>query len=476
MLLRKLARDSVIYGGGDFLLKLLAFFTFPLLASALSAEGFGVMELGLTIATLGAVFVRCGLNNAVQRYYWDAGVSEVERPVLVSTGFWLTFGIGVVCGVCSFFTVPLIFKASSGGAEQLAPMGVLAIAALLPLLQWSQYLQDVLRLHFAPWKFLAYTFSSRALGALVALFLVLYFGAGVEGVLLAQASVLLLALPLGIWFVKKDFVVKVDRPLAGRLLAFGAPFIFTEVAYWLFASIDRWVLAAMAGVSEVGIYSVAFRFSTLAVFVATAFGMAWSPYAVKIRADHPQSYKHVYAEVLLILLVVMLCVAGFIALFAGEFIGQIMSPDYAAAAIPLTVLCFTAVLQASQQVTAIGISLANRTKIFAGLVWVAAILNLVLNFWLIPQAGAAGAAIATLISYVFLSGAFLFFTQRLYPLPISWARLLWLCFLGAVILFSSIHWSSQEFDLSTSAVKLCIALVCLVLALLSLNFKIFRSL
>ncbi len=182
MLLRKLARDSFIYGGGDFLLKLLAFFTFPLLASALSAEGFGVMELGLTIATLGAVFVRCGLNNAVQRYYWDTGVSEVERPVLVSTGFWLTVGIGVVCGVCGFFIVPLIFKASSsGGAEQLGPMGALAIAALLPLLQWNQYLQDVLRLHFAPWKFLGYTFTSRALGSLVAVFLVLYFGAGVEG-------------------------------------------------------------------------------------------------------------------------------------------------------------------------------------------------------------------------------------------------------------------------------------------------------
>ncbi len=91
----------------------------------------------------------------------------------------------------------------------------------------------------------------------------------------------------------------------------------------------------MVGVSEVGIYSVAFRFSTLAVFVATAFGMAWSPYAIKIRVDHPQSHKHVYAEVLLILLVVMLCVAGFIALFAGEFIGQVMSPDYASAAVPI---------------------------------------------------------------------------------------------------------------------------------------------
>ncbi|SDT90957.1 Membrane protein involved in the export of O-antigen and teichoic acid [Geopseudomonas guangdongensis] len=434
------------------------------------------MELGLTIATLGAVFVRCGLNNAVQRYYWDAGVSEAERSVLVSTGFWLTFGVGVVCGVCAFFIVPLIFKASTGGVEQLGSMGVLAIAALLPLLQWSQYLQDVLRLHFAPWKFLGYTFTSRALGSLIALFLVLHFGAGVEGVLLAQASTLLLALPLGIWLVKKDFVVNLDRPWAGRLLAFGTPFIFTEVAYWLFASIDRWMLAAMAGVSEVGIYSVAFRFSTLAVFVATAFGMAWSPYAVKVRADHPQSHRQVYAEVLLILLVVMLCVAGSIALFAGEFIGAIMSPDYAAATIPLTVLCFTAVFQATQQVTAIGISLANRTKIFAGLAWAAAILNVALNFWLIPWFGATGAATATLISCMLLSGGFLLFTQRLYPLPISWIRLLWLCLLGAVVFFSSIHWLSQEFDLAASAVKLCIALVCVVLAMLSLNFRVFRSL
>ena len=47
---------------------------------------------------------------------------------------------------------------------------------------------------------------------------------------------------------------------------FGYPFIFTGLAFWLFGSIDRWMLSGYASLEEVGIYSVAFKFSTIILF------------------------------------------------------------------------------------------------------------------------------------------------------------------------------------------------------------------
>jgi len=475
-LLRSLLRESVIYGGVDFSLKFIAFFTFPLLAAALSTSGYGLLELAMTVVSLGGVLVRFGLNNAVQRFYWDKTVSFNERPLLVSTGFLITFFLGVFFGLVAFVITPYIFPFMSQDLAKLSVVGALGVALLLPLTQWAQYLQDVLRLHFSAWKFLGFSFASRALGALLSVVVVLYWGGGAEGVLLAQAVVLFLAIPLGLWFIRKDLIIKFDVVWSRRLLAYGSPFIFTELAYWLFASIDRWMLASMSGVDAVGMYSVAFRFSTLAVFVATAFGMAWSPYAVKIRSDYPGTYRQLYFEVLLILLVVMLSVAGSIALFSGEILGVFLPAEYFSAAAPLAILCFTAVLQASQQVTAIGISLANRTKVFAYLVWGAALLNIVLNWFLIPRFGVSGAAWATVVAYIFLSSSFLFFTQRYYPLPVAWLRLVWVCLLGSIVLVFSIFLQQREMSFTVVLIKFTIAVSCLLLALPAIDLKIFRKL
>ena len=66
-----------------------------------------------------------------------------------------------------------------------------------------------------------------------------------------------------------------------KLIIYGYPFIFSGLAYWIFGSIDRWMLAYLTDIKEVGIYSVAFRFSMIPMFLANAFGQAWSPLAIK---------------------------------------------------------------------------------------------------------------------------------------------------------------------------------------------------
>lgn len=475
MLLSKLLRESAIYGGGDFCLKLIAFFTFPLLAGALSTAGFGFLELAMTIVALGGILVRCGLNNAVQRYYWDQSVQACDRPRLVSTGLIATLLFGGGGSIVAFFIAPWFFPVVAGSDASLSVLGALAIAVILSFTQWAQYVQDVLRLHFAPWRFLGFSFASRALGSILAVVVVFQWAVGAEGVLIAQAAVLVAAFPVGLWLIRKDLIFQADAQWSKRLLSYGAPFIFTELAYWLFSSIDRWMLASMTGVDDVGLYSVAFRFSSLALFVATAFGMAWSPYAVKLRSDYPQHYRKIYAQILLILTIVMLSVAGSLALFSGEILNLFLAPEYADAAAPLAILCFTTVLQASQQVTAIGISLASRTKVFAYLVWAAAALNIALNWVLIPAMGVAGAAWATLLAYFFLSAGFLYFTQRYYPLPFAWGRLAWLVLLGGIVLATSLLVQRSTIEWSAILIKLLVAVVCLLLAWPVLDFKVFSG-
>ena len=473
-ILSKLLTDSAIYGGGDFIAKLVALVTFPLIAAALSSSGFGLLELAMTVITLGGVLVRCGLNNAVQRFYWDSTTTPVQRPALVSTGFLLMFVLGIVISLAGGIAAPLLFDTLGATGAAFSISGLLAIGLLLAFTPLNQYLLDILRLHFAPWKFLGFSFLSRALASVLAVIAALYWHAGVEGVLKAQAFVLVLVLPLGMWLIRRDLTLQFDIYWSKKLTAFGIPLIFTEIAYWLFSSIDRWMLASMSGIESVGIYSVAFRFSTIVMFIATAFGMAWSPYAFKLQSDYPDTHRKMYSEVLIILLVVMLSVAGAISLFAGELIHAFLPAEYSSAATPLIVLCFTVVIQASQQITAVGISIANKTMIFAYLVWIAAGCNAALNFWLIPAYGATGAAWATLIAYLFLSVSFLFFTQRYYKLPIAWLRMAWISALGAIVLIVSLEYQQPYFLLSACIAKLIFAIICLILVRPAIDLSAFK--
>jgi O-antigen/teichoic acid export membrane protein len=463
MVFRQLAKDSAIYGGADLAGKILAFFCFPIIAAALSPLAFGTLELiGTTTALLGLV-MNCGLNSSVQRYYWDQDTADTQRPIIVSSGLAAQIIFGLAALTFGLLSLPWVLLKVKQSNLPLSWIGFVAALLLMVFSQWLQFNLDVVRLHFAPIKFLTLTFLTRVLGLVLALLVVVKWQGGVDGLLIVQAIVALAVLPLSIWMVRQDITTKIDFAWVRELVGFGYPFIFAGLGYWLFGSMDRWMLATMSSVEETGIYSVAFRFASVVLFVSTAFGQAWSPVAIKIRTDHPENYRTIYAEVLLLLFFVMLVVGGGLCLFSGELIFLLMPKEYAASALPLTILCFGIVLQSTQQVTAIGISLEKKTFLFARLAWATAFINLVLNWLFIPEYGAIGAAWATTISYFVLTCSYLYFTQRLHPLPIQWQKLLVLLTLCLVVASVSICFNSKSFQWEVVAGKLILALISILL-------------
>ena len=313
-----------------------------------------------------------------------------------------------------------------------------------------------------PWRFIMVSLASRVLTACAGVIAVVWFSWGLDGLLVVQAGVALLALPMAALAVRRDLTAKIDRGVAQKLLHFGYPFIYSGIAFWLFGSMDRWMLAAMSSVEEVGIYSVAFRFASIVMFVSLAFGQAWSPLALKVRTDHPLSYRALYADVLLVVACSMLLVGGFVALFSGELIGAVMPTEYRAAALPLAVLCLGVVVQSTIQVTAIGISLEKKTYIFARSSWIAARANLLFNLLLIPSFGAIGAAWATTLTYLLLTGTYLYYTQLLHPIPLPWRRVaIWLAMLVCIAVVSN-GWAGSPETSLTVGFKLLFLIVCVV--------------
>lgn len=444
---------------------------FPLVASALAVEEFGVLELLLTIVSLLGFVVRCGINNSVQRYYWD-GEASGSQEVLLSTALMLLIGFSLFSVVFSTLLYPLLPFFSESIGYPVSAIAFFSVVGLIFVSQPLQFFLDTLRLRFMPWRFIGFNIVSRLFSVVLALAVVLHYGFGVDGYLLALFAASFLSLPIGFILCGRISLFRFDTQWARKILVFGYPFIAMEMAYWLFSSMDRWMLASISGVEQTGIFAVAARFSMMVMFISTAFGMAWSPFAIKYKTENPDTYRRFYAEVFIVFLCVLLGVAFVVSLYSKELIYVLMPQSYADSVDVLVVLAFCAVLQGAQQLAAAGISLEKKTYWLARLAWIAACLNFVLNYFLIVCFGAFGAAIAAFIASSFLTTAYFFCSQQLHPLPFPWRRITWLILVAAIGAVSALVLSSYPVTLALAGYKLLGILVFFVL----MAFALFPSL
>jgi O-antigen/teichoic acid export membrane protein len=459
--LKRLAKDSIIYGGADFCSKSVALFTFPLVASVLSREVYGFLELCLTTAALLGMIIHCGVNNAVQRFYWDGGTTAEERPTLVSSSFCIQFLIGCFVLLCGFVASPYLVQLfdGQGVASLLSWVAIFSIFIITTLNIWHGYMLDVTRLHLKPWRFLTISLSTKVTAALLSCYVMVYLDYGLSAFLLTQAAVLLFFFPISCFLVKKDLTLSLSSKWFTSSFKFGYPFIYAGLAFWLFGSMDRWMLTSYASLDEVGIYSVAFKFSSIILFISTAFGMAWSPISIKIKTDYPQGYKRIYADLLLVLLFFMLFCASILSLFSGEIVQALISDEYSKSSYPLIFLCFGVAIHTTGQITAVGISIEKKTHLFGRVAWFSVFLNFVLNWVLIPKYGSTGAALSTLVCHFYVTVSYLYFTQKLHFISFQYARLLMFSVLAVLIIVISFALHSSDFIFDQVLFKLLSILV-----------------
>lgn len=420
-MLKPLIKETVIYGLGDFVFKCVNFLTFPIFAHLFTVDQFGVFSLATTLAALIAVIFNCGINNAVQRYYMDRETSEEEQKIYATTGLACLIFFSIIASSLS-----LIFTYAYRDqiyARDHLPWELIAIAivGILPA-QIFQFSVDLIRLHFRPWTFFFLNVWQNVLSIGLSLFFVLYLKMGIIGYLFGTVLSFTLVAPFALWNIRFSFARKLSLEISQKLIRFGYPFIFAGIAYWIFGSLDRWMIAELGRIEDVGIFSTAFKLGTLIIFINTAFGNAWSPQALKLYKTEP-NYRHIYSRLFSLWFFFLIFVGASLSLFAEEFLWILTPSSFWPAASIIPYIAFGLVLCGTTQMTAIGISLERKTFHLSIATWTTAAINFLLNLYLIPRYGAEGAAIATLLSYLTLTTYYLICTQSLHPLPLSYKAL-----------------------------------------------------
>jgi O-antigen/teichoic acid export membrane protein len=427
-----LGKQVFVYGVSAAALQAVGVVTLPIFARKFSPSQYGALEIATVGLSAMLMLADLGMASASQRSYFDYRQDQAtERRDVLSTALIVSVVAALTISVVILLLrVPLadwLF-----GRRQYVHLVVL-VAIAMPLAVIATFLREVMRLHFRAWHYAISATLAAVITAAVGIWLVLATGAGISGVLIGVICGNGAAVLYGAAVAGRQIGTRISRGELRIMLAFGLPLVPAAAALWGLAFLDRIMLAQLGSLHEVGEYAVGARFATILMFGVTAFGLAWSPFMLSVWSEDRELEKRLRSRVLTYVTILFTGASLALALFARE-ITTVIAPAYTQAYRVVGVLGIGVTLYAISSVTMAGISFARRSRLFAAFTLGATLVNVVLNFALIPPLGGLGAAIATMVGYGVLAVGYYLKSQQLYPTPFQPRKSITVLALGAALM------------------------------------------
>jgi O-antigen/teichoic acid export membrane protein len=190
----------------------------------------------------------------------------------------------------------------------------------------------------------------------------------------------------------------IDRVTLRRMLRFSIPYIPTTMMWLVTSACDRYIVAAYRGTAENGLYAAAYKLPTVLLLVCGVFIEAWQFSVVKDAKESERA--DFFSNVFKSYMGVIFMGGSLLIALSKPLTGLLLADSYYVSwqYVPVLVLA----MAFSALVSFLGSVYFLEKKSFMSMLtsMAGALINVVLNFVLIPEHGAMGAAVATLISYV----------------------------------------------------------------------------
>lgn len=422
-----------MYGSGRVVLQLFSFVTLPILTRTFTPSDYGVIEtITSTIAVVG-IFSSLALESASQRSYFDYREDQrSERRRVLSTAFWtMLVWSSLLALIVTAFSGPLSDLLFGTRDRQL----LLALAAVaLPIALATGFFQEILRLRHQAGRYVAISLFGASLSVALILILVVGFDQGIRGFYIAALSGALPTLALGYWLVPRSIGFGFDVRELRTMLAYGIPLLPVAASAWVMQLLDRFFILYLDSVKTLGLYAVGYRLANVLLLGVTALGIAWSPFILDLHQRDPLVERHVRAAALQWVVLGLSFGAVVLSVFASETLRLLTGSSFHGAYIVVGLLCGSVVALGLNSVTMTGISLRRQTRYFAKYALWTAVLNVGLNFALIPPFGIVGAAVATLLTYATLAALYYWRAQKVDPAPFDTRSILIVLLVAAVLI------------------------------------------
>lgn len=388
------------------------------LARYLGPAQFGLFSYAVAFVALFSSISSLGLDDIIVR---DIVRTSADKETILGTSFTLK----LVGGVVAFFAAlgTIFFLRPNDGLSQ----GLVAIIGIGTVFQAFNVIEFWFHSQVqAKYAVLAKNaaFLLCSLGKVV---LILVGAPLVAFAWIASAEVMLGMSGLILaYHVRGNRILhwNVQLKKGTALLKDSWPLMLSSVVIVIYLRIDQIMLGDMAGDAEVGIYSVAVRLAEVWYFIPSAIYWSLFPGIVEARGLGDEMFfghlQRLYNWAALSAYAVALPVT----FVAPWLVSTLFGEAYARAGLMLSVLIWSNVFTSLEMARSGFLTAMNWTRLYLLTVTLGCLLNVGLNWMLIPRYGGMGAVVASLAAYWFAAHGSCFIFKPLWRTGVMLTRAL----------------------------------------------------
>lgn len=397
MKLSKVLKNKILQNagwivGGRLVNKLMSFLVSIITARYLGPSNFGLINYAAAYITFAASLCNLGINSVIIKDFADhpdeegtaLGTTLVLRAVSSFLSAMMIIGIVAIVDRSEWTTILVVALSTIGLMVQIFDI-------------FNKWFQSRLQSKYAAIATVVAYFAVSAYKIIL-----LISGKSVEWFALATAVEYAVTAMILLYAYKKcgggklAFSVKKAR----QLLKSSSAFIISGLMVSIYAATDKVMLKQMLDQSAVGYYALAVSLSTMWAFVLQAIIDSVYPSVIQSFGKEPEFFKRKNRQLYAIVLYMALLVSLMISLLAEPLVGVLYGEEYLPAVQPLRIVTWYTAFSYLGIARNAWMVCENKQKYLKYLYISAAIINVVLNFLLIPLWGAVGAALASLCTQV----------------------------------------------------------------------------
>ncbi|HDL18202.1 MAG TPA: hypothetical protein ENH29_04025 [Bacteroidetes bacterium] len=432
--LRRVGKNTAIYSIGNIGVKVVSFLLIPVYTHYLSLYDVGIIVLLELIEVLYGYVAPLGVLNSTFRFFYSAKQEGREKRFWASN-FYFVFVVNI------FLLIILILTGNTGARIILSDasltrlMQIFYVTLFLGLTRI--FLLNLLRIYEKPVPFIFIVFIYFLLVMSLNVWFIVGLNLGLWGVVWAKLITSSILFIFAFAYLVRHFGFRFDKSDLIRSLSYGAPMILHGVSLLILSLSDRFLIKEIISVESSGIYGIAYKFGmVMNMALVTPFIQAWQPMLFRLenRPEQKQTYQKTALYFVQIGIILWLLVS-----VGGKYLIKWTTTEpYHVGTILVPFIAFGYFLYGLQDILKAGALLKNLTMRVTVLGMTAAMLNVILNLFMIPGYGLLGAAMVTVISYLILLLLILNLSQRHFYVNWLWGKMIRVAALGIGIYFLSL--------------------------------------
>jgi O-antigen/teichoic acid export membrane protein len=445
--LKKLFKQTAIYGLATVLPRMLSFLLLPLYTGILATAGFGRITVIFSYIAIFNVILAYGMETGFFRFY---SKSENKKAV-VSTSLISIFGSTLTFALVAFIFQNTMATATGIDLQFIKYAIFILILDALVIIPFAW-----LRANEKPMRYAIIKIINVAINLGLCLFFLLALPGiakdNPDGVfaflykpnfeisyifianLVASAVTFVILLPI---YLDTKYVF--DKDLWKKMMSYTWPILVAGIAYTINEVFDKILLESLlpddVAESETGMYAACYKLGMFMTLFATAFRMGIEPFFFShAGTENPQkAYAQITNYFVIFGSIILLAVIVFADVLKAMFI---QNSDYWDAMKVVPLILLAGFFLGIYHNLSVWYKVTDKTRYGALISAIGAIITIGINFIFIPMIGYMASAIATLLAYGTMMVLSYYLGKSRYPVPYNFRKILF--YLGVSILFSAI--------------------------------------